>query len=190
MKRFIYFSISVLCLLLWALPQTARAQTDNFQDGLIITIGPQFYYARANGDVYLRRNDPWQEPPQYKGNFFFGQPVPSDFLAGFRAALGGALLYYASSTGDVYRQEGGGAAFTNPPNRDGNFFFGQAVPADFQKGFHIVAPIFYYVSEGGDVYSQAQWDEPPHYLGHFFNGQPPLGTSRSTIGGVKSKYRK
>jgi hypothetical protein len=200
MKRF-RLRVSIVVLIgLAIVGPTAHAQIDNFQDGLrIITVGvgefETFYYARANGDVYKRGDGPWQEPPEFLGNFFFGQPVPSDFLAGLHAVTTGnansPLLYYASSTGELYRQ-GGTYPFDGAPGHEGSFFNGQPVPADFQKGFHIVdvegrVLVPYYASQTGDVYSMQQ-NASPAYLGNFFNGLP-LATSPSTLGGVKSKYR-
>jgi len=198
MKQFAPLTIALVVLL--ALPSSPGGAT--FEGSVKIVpveypIRTTFIYAaRSTGDIYLRApGTDWAQPPTYVGNFFFGQAVPADFLSGFQiaATATGVLYYYASSTGDVFLNVG--QPIGNPPSNIGRFFFDYDAPSDFQQGFHIVtwegsAPTFYYTSLAGEVYRQdtAPWDGPPGYRGSFFAGMP-VSTSKSTLGGVKSKYR-
>jgi hypothetical protein len=181
----------------------ACAQASDFQDGFrVVAVGGgktlQFYYATSAGNVYTRGNGQWNQAPEFLGNFFGGQPVPGDFLAGFRAVTeqvgNSPLLYYASSDGNVYRQ-GGTNPWNQAPGSFGNFFGGQSVPGDFQQGFQIANEgtgnflAYFYASSTGDVYQQSgnAFSGPPAYLGNFLNGGP-LANDQSTWGKVKAKF--
>lgn len=165
----------------------SSSQTADLQKG-IKPFGNMVYCARPNGDVYRRSTDQvWNEPPAYIGNFWFGDPVPADFVEGFHWD-GGYLMFYVSAGGDLYRQDA--LNVHDQPNYEGNFFPGQPVPPDFRSGFHMQGA--WYISSSGDVYRQITAAGPwstPQYLGNFLV-DAPVSTSKSTIGSVKSKYKR
>lgn len=205
MKRYVF--LAVLLSLSLGFSRPAEAQTNDFQEGvrIVSVVSAQlvvFFYAKANGEVYVRPTVtlPWAGPPIYLGNFFGDQLAPGDFLAGLRAVLvdgGNVFLYFASSTGDVFHQVGypSPGVWSTPAHNDGNFFLGQSAPPDFQQGYHIIrvgAVVTHnYVTPSGDLYRQDPtdpWIFPPYYSGNFF-GQEPVPTSPTTFGKIKALYQ-
>jgi hypothetical protein len=201
--------VSVALLSCAIVSAAVNARANNFQEGMRTisidsAVQPYIYYASTDGNIYSHYAvAPWSDPPNALGNFFFGQPVPSDFLNGLHVVTIGnahqAFVIYASSTGDVFRQPAT-SPFSDVPTNIGNFFFGAPVPAAFQAGLQIVnignagGLALYYADSAGDVLVQRDmftqnFYQSPIFLGNFFNGSPPVKTAPSTIGGLKSKYR-
>jgi len=112
------------------------------------------------------------------------------------AALGSGspVIVYAHSNGDFYwRTLQTNVAWSGPPTYQGNYFGGGPTASDFQTNYQDMGGLVVYALPNGDFYWQVlqtnvAWSGPPAYQGNYFGGGP-LPTSRSTLGGVKSKYR-
>ena len=87
MKRFMYLSIGVLCLMLAVVAgyhlgsQTAQAQAANDVTGSHWNGEHTWTVMLANGDLYKNSRHPFlcifEEPATYLGNFWNGAPVPT-----------------------------------------------------------------------------------------------------------------